>query len=103
MKTVIDIPEETYDFVQNTSFVEDENTLFKQSNADRQKTLFLFDIIDAIRNGKPLPEHHGDLISKEQAIELVEFYQLNPQHFDFVNLIDEIKDEKPIIEESDSE
>ena len=103
MKIVIDIPEETYDFVQNTSFVEDERTLFKQSNAERQKTLFLFDIIDAIRNGEPLPEHHGDLISKEQAIELVEFYQLNPQHFDFVNLIDEIKDEKPIIEESDNE
>ena len=51
-----------------------------------------------IQNGVPLPKGHGDLISKEQAIDLVEFYQLNPQHFDFVNLIDEIKDEKPIIE-----
>lgn len=51
-----------------------------------------------IAKGIPLPKGHGDLISKEQAIELVEFYQLNPQHFDFVNLIDEIKDEKPIIE-----
>ena len=60
-------------------------------------------IAQSIANGKPLPEHHGDLISKEQAIELVEFYQLNPQHFDFVNLIDEIKDEKPIIEGSESE
>ena len=52
----------------------------------------------AVANGTPLPENHGDLITKEQAIDLVEFYQLNPQHFDFVNLIDEIKDEKPIIE-----
>lgn len=52
----------------------------------------------AIKNGTPLPKGHGDLITKEQAIDLVEFYQLNPQHFDFVNLIDEIKDEKPIIE-----
>ena len=51
-----------------------------------------------IQNSVPLPKGHGDLISKEQAIDLVEFYQLNPQHFDFVNLIDEIKDEKPIIE-----
>ena len=51
-----------------------------------------------IANGTPLPKGHGDLITKEQAIDLVEFYQLNPQHFDFVNLIDEIKDEKPIIE-----
>ena len=54
--------------------------------------------LEAIRNGTPLHKGHGDLISKEQAIDLVEFYQLNPQHFDFVNLIDEIKDEKPIIE-----
>ena len=51
----------------------------------------------AITNGTPLPKGHGDLITKEQAIELVEFYQINPQHFDFVNLIDEIKDEKPVI------
>lgn len=56
MKIVIDIDDEIYDFVQNTSFVEDENTLFKQTNAERQKTLALFDIIDAIRNGTPLPE-----------------------------------------------
>lgn len=52
----------------------------------------------AIINGTVLPKGHGDLITKEQAIELVEFYQMNPQHFDFVNLIDEIHDEKPIIE-----
>jgi hypothetical protein len=55
-------------------------------------------LYDWIANGTPLPKGHGDLITKEQAIDLVEFYQLNPQHFDFVNLIDEIKDEKPIIE-----
>jgi hypothetical protein len=61
MQIVIDIPEEIYDFVQNTSFVEDESTLFKQTNTERQKTLILFDIIDAIRNGIPLPEHHGRL------------------------------------------
>lgn len=53
-------------------------------------------IEEAIANGIPLQEHR-DLISKEQAIELVEFYQLNPQHFSYVNLIDDIKDEKPII------
>ena len=65
MKIVIEIPEEIYDFVQNTSFVEDENTLFKQTNAERQKTLYLFDILDAIRNGTPLPEHHGRLIDAD--------------------------------------
>ena len=66
MKIVIDIDEEIYNFVQNTSFVEDESTLFKQTNAERQKTLFLFDIIDAIRNGEPLPEHHGRLIDVDE-------------------------------------
>jgi hypothetical protein len=59
-------------------------------------------IEEAIANGISL-QGHGDLISKEQAIELVEFYQLNPQHFSYVNLIDDIKDEKPIIEADRSE
>ena len=54
-------------------------------------------LMDAIKNGTPLPKGHGDLITKEQVIECVEFYQINPQHFDFVNLIDEIKDEKSVI------
>lgn len=72
MEVVIDIPEEIYEFVQNTSFVEDESTLFKQTNAERRKTLYLFDIIDAIRNGTPLPEHHGRLIDADdiRVIEL---------------------------------
>ena len=61
-------------------------------------------IVDSsIQLGTPLPKGHGDLITKEQAIELVEFYQINPQHFNFINLIDEIKDEKPIIESDRSE
>lgn len=59
-------------------------------------------IEEAIANGISLQEH-GDLISKEQAIELVEFYQLNPQHFSYANLIDDIKDEKPIIKADRSE
>ena len=69
MKLIIDIPEEIYDFVQNTSFVEDENTLFKQTSDERQKTLYLFDILDAIRNGTPIPEHHGRLIDEQQIID----------------------------------
>ncbi len=57
-----------------------------------------YDLIQGIKNSTPLPKGHGDLVTKEQMIDLVEFYQMNPQHFDFVNLIDEIRDEKPIIE-----
>lgn len=103
MKIVIDIPKDDFERIKNTSFVENTETMLHQSSEDRKSTMMLFRVMDAIQEGIPLPEHHGDLISKEQAIELVEFYQLNPQHFDFVNLIDEIKDEKPIIEESDNE
>ena len=32
------------------------------------------------------------LISEQEVIESIEFYQMNPQHFDFVNLIDDIKE-----------
>lgn len=79
MKLVIDIHKKDYQSILNSGQVP-------------------YGVVCAIMNGTQLPKGHGDLISKEQAIELVEFYQLNPQHFDFVNLIDEIKDEKPIIE-----
>ena len=61
------------------------------------------ELMHAVANGTLIPKGHGDLITKEQAIELVEFYQINPQHFNFVNLIDEIKAEKPIIEADRSE
>lgn len=31
-------------------------------------------------------------ISEQAVIESIEFFQMNPQHFDFANLIDDIKD-----------
>ena len=86
MRIVIEIPDEIY-----------QDTVDGVEDADIAGVP-VGKISRAIANGIPLPKGHGDLISKEQAIDLVEFYQLNPQHFDFVNLIDEIKDEKPIIE-----
>ena len=79
MKLVINIHEKDYQSILNSGQVP-------------------YSVVYAIMNGTPLPKGHGDLITKEQAIDLVEFYQLNPQHFNFVDLIDEIKDEKPIIE-----
>ena len=57
-------------------------------------------LIGAFKDCKVLPKGcspNGDLITKQQAIDIVEFYQMNPQHFNFVNVIDEIKDEKPVI------
>lgn len=85
MKIVIEIDNEHYERIMR---LEEDVTVYPT-------TLALY---EAVKHGTPLPKGHGDLITKEQAIDLVEFYQLNPQHFDFVNLIDEIKDEKPIIE-----
>lgn len=35
------------------------------------------------------------LISEQAVIESIEFFQMNPQHFDFVNLIDDIKEIPP--------
>ena len=32
------------------------------------------------------------LISEQAVIESIEFFQMNPQHFSFVNLIDDIKE-----------
>ena len=109
MQIVIDIPDapikdyqdlycKIYGMAANEGLFDDK--------AKSQRALALkvvLDILDGIVNGTPLPKGHGDLITKEQAIELVEFYQINPQHFNFVNLIDEIKDEKPIIEADRSE
>lgn len=66
MQIVIEIDDMAYKFVQNTSFVEDESTLFNQTNADRKKTLFLFDILDAIKNGTALPKGHGRLIDADE-------------------------------------
>lgn len=88
MKIVIDIPESEYEIIM-------KHWGGYQGGC--------YSIYDSIKEGIPLPKGHGDLITKEQAIELVEFYEMNPQHFDFVNLIDEIKDEKPIIEADNSE
>lgn len=83
MQIVIDIDDKLYKRIK-----------YLEPRADTM----LDELMRSVQNGTPLPKGHGDLIFKEQAIDLVEFYQLNPQHFDFVNLIDEIKDEKPIIE-----
>ena len=69
MEIVIDIDDIAYKFAKNTSFVEDESTLFKQLNVDREKTLFLFDILDAIKNGTLLPEG-VEILTKEAYSDL---------------------------------
>jgi hypothetical protein len=85
MKIIIDIPDDIYE----------EIIVHNREMREGAKSAYYFEGL--IQNGIPLPKGH-DLVTKEQMIELVEFYQLNPQHFDFVSLIDEIKNEKSIIE-----
>lgn len=84
MKLLIDIPENVRIAITRMGLLRIPDDMQKE-------------VDKAIQSGTPLPKGHGGLITKEQAIELVEFYQINPQHFDFVNLIEDIKDEKPII------
>ena len=69
MEIVIKISDEIYKFAQNTSFVENESSLFKQTNADRQKTLFLFDLLDAIKSGTPLPKYLSEIKDEIEALE----------------------------------
>lgn len=104
MEIVIKIPKEFEEHFKSDRFEDSlarvasdiESFGFQLAGRYEKETITM--LREAFKNGTSLPKGHGDLISKEQAIDLVEFYQLNPQHFDFVNLIDEIKDEKPLIE-----
>ena len=57
MKLIIDIPEDEYNAIKNTAFVEDEKTMFRQSANDRKCTMGLFHIVDEIKNGTPIPDN----------------------------------------------
>ena len=61
MQIVIDITEKDYEKIRETSFVENTEIMFKQSSEDRKGTMMLFRVIDAIKNGTPLPKGHGRL------------------------------------------
>ena len=86
MRIVIDIDDAAYKFVQDTSFVEDESTMFKQTNADRKKTLLLFGILDAIKNGTTLPKGHGDLVDRD-AIQKA--YDYSDMDYSMVNALND--------------
>lgn len=73
MKMVIDIDKKAFDYIMACSFVENEAVVLNQSLEDRIKTLMFFDVLNAIKNGTPLPKGHGRLkdidafIAKVQA------------------------------------
>lgn len=66
MQIVINIDKEDYEKIRETSFVENTEIMFKQSSEDRKGTMMLFRVIDAIKNGTPLPKGHGDLIDRKE-------------------------------------
>jgi hypothetical protein len=53
MKLVIDMLEDDFEKIKNTSFVENTETMFKQSTEDRNGTMMLFRVMDSIKNGEP--------------------------------------------------
>lgn len=57
MKLIIDIPEEAYKTIMNTSFVWDVDLTFKQSAKDTEQTNAIFSLIDALDNGTPIPDN----------------------------------------------
>lgn len=66
MQIVINITEEDYEKIRETSFVENIEIVFKQSSEDRKGTMMLFRVIDAIKNGTLLPKGHGRLIDADK-------------------------------------
>lgn len=65
MKIVIDIPEEDYEMIKNTTFTENTETIFRQSSEDRKGTIMLFRLLDSVTDGTPLPKGHGRLIDAD--------------------------------------
>lgn len=84
MKIVIDIPQRMYEKICN-------NTLG-------------IEIFEAIKNGTPLPEHHGDLKDEREVVNILLKYAHSEQGKSFANfLVSEINDAPTIIEGSESE
>ena len=78
MKLIIDIPKKTYNEIKERTIV-------------TCGEIFAKNLVRRIRNGKPLPEHHGRLIDADAI----------PRHL--VREMDEIDKQPTIIEGSDSE
>ena len=75
MQIVIDIDKEDYEKIKKTSFVENTEIMFNQSLEDRKNTMMLFRVIDAIKNGTPLPKGHGRLIDADKIAEGFEWLE----------------------------
>jgi len=102
MKIVINISKDDFERIKNTSFVEDTETMLHQSSEDRKSTMMLFRVMDAIKEGTPLPKHHGDLVDRDALLDGA--YEIDSMYciYDEVVNVDDIKSAPTIIEGSDS-
>lgn len=100
MKIVVDILEEDYKYFCNSSIRYDLKMLSKQNSKDIEGTLMILNLIDATKNGTPLPKGHGRLIDADAMInklcidEASEFFG----SVTCAEIMDFINNEKPIIE-----
>ena len=105
---VIKISEDAYDYLINTHFVENTKYIFNQSAEDRKHTMQLFEVIDAVKNGIPLPKGHGRLIDADKLPKCCsspeyDCYGECENCSDYVVYVDDIKKAPTIIEGSESE
>lgn len=61
----------------------------------------LFAVAKSIRNGKPLPEHHGRLIDKDKMI--ADLLTVNPQFKELIDWCLQVTEAQPTIIEADRE
>ena len=104
MKFVIDIPEETKEFIDNTSFVDYETNIFDPTLiiTDKKKTITILDMLDSIRNGTLLPKGHGDLKDVNDIWNNIPDVNVVTNHFTTYDIQHFIDDAPTIIEkESD--
>ncbi len=74
MKLIIDIPEETYNAVMGDEWIDSE---------------YIYNIINSIQNGTPLPKGHGRLIDADALIFNADYYEplISKRDFDFAPTI----------------
>lgn len=90
MKILVDIPKKTFEEIQERSIITCGETFAQK-------------LVKYIRNGKPLPKGHGDLIDRNELLD--ESYQIDSMYcmYDEVVNVNDIKNAPTIIEGSDSE
>lgn len=96
MKMVIDISEEMYEEICPIEY-----SVYGLSSV-KNKQLF-YQLIYAIQNGTPLPEHHGDLIDRDELLTWSHKTDIRYCIYDEVVDVGDIKNAPTIVEGSENE